>query len=159
MLVKAIMAQVTSDRDYEKVLKKRMYIFYAYIILGIITDILAFKFSTGDTAYLSSFLSGVYSGTGTGLLVCGVIMLIRTKKILKDEVKLKEKRLQEQDERNRTIMQKSMYTAALILIFLVYLALLISGIFNLVVFWTLWIIAVVYMVIFVLLSFYYNKKM
>ena len=159
MLMKAIVSQAPTDRDYTRVLKNRMKLFGAAAALGVLTDVLAVIFSTGNTAYLPSFLSGVYTGVGAGLIMISILMMLRTREILKDEKKVKEQRLKEQDERNQMIAQKSLYMAGIILIFGIYIALLISGIFNMAVFWTLFIVAMSYMVIFTAISVYYNKKL
>jgi tellurite resistance protein TehA-like permease len=159
MLLKAIISNATTDKDYKKVLKKRIYLFYIMMALGTITLALSIIFSTGSHAYLSAFLSGVYSGVGSALIALSVIFIIKTRKILKDEIKLKQKRLEEQDERNQMITQKAIYSAAIILNILVYIGLMIAGIFNLVVFWTLWIVLVVFMLTFIILQVYYRKKL
>lgn len=159
MFIKAVMSLATTDKDYRKTLKKRICMYYIMILLGVITFTLSIIFSTGSFAYLSDFLSGVYTGTGSALIAIGIVFIIKTKKILKDEGKIKQKRLAEQDERNQMITQRAMYTSSVILIFLAYISLMISGIFNLAVFWTLWVIIAVYMVIFISLLIYFNKKL
>ncbi len=159
MFIKAVMSLATTDKDFRKTLKKRIYMYYIMILLGAVTLTLSTIFSTGDHAYLSDFLSGVYTGTGSALIAIGIVFIIKTKKILKDEGKIKQKRLAEQDERNQMITQRAMYTSSVILIFLAYISLMISGIFNLAVFWTLWVIIAVYMVIFISLLVYFNKKL
>lgn len=159
MFLKAIISLATTDKDYRKTLKKRMCMYYIMILLGAITLTLSIIFSTGSLAYLSSFLSGVYSGIGSALIAIGIVFIIRTRKLLKDEAKLKQKMLEERDERNQMIIQKAMCSASTILLIVAYISLIISGIFNLVVFWTLWIILIVYMVIFISLLVYFNKKL
>lgn len=153
-----MMAQSTMDKDYREVLKKRMKLSFAMIILGAITLILSILFSNGKYDYLSDFLSGIYTGLGSGLIAGGLVRLIKMKIILKDEKKLKQKKLVEQDERNQMIKQKSMYSAASVLIILAYLGLLVSGIFNLTVFFTLWVVTMVYLAVFFVMNVYYSKK-
>ena len=159
MLLKAIICNATTDKDYKKVLKKRMYLFYIMMALGTITLAISFIFSNGKYDYLPDFLSGFYTGIGAALITIGLIFIIKIKNILKDEKKLKEKRLEEQDERNQMITQKAIYSAAIILNILAYIGLMIAGIFNLVVFWTLWIVLVVFLATFVILQVYYSKKL
>ncbi|HBL06883.1 MAG TPA: hypothetical protein DDZ33_08185 [Clostridium sp.] len=159
MLLKAIISNATTDKDYKKVLKKRISLLYIVIILGVATLAISFIFSVGKYNYLPDFLSGFYTGIGASLITIGLIFIIKIKKLLKDENKLKEKRLEEQDERNQLITQKSLYSAAIILNILAYIGLMISGIFNLAVFWTLWTVLIIFMVIFVILQVYYSKKL
>ncbi len=103
-------------------------------------------------------INGIYTGVGSGLIVGGFIVLIKMKIILKDEKKLKQKKLEEQDERNQMIKQKAMYSSAYILIILTYLGLMVSGIFNLTVFFTLWVVTMVYLAVFIIMNLYYSKK-
>lgn len=158
MILKVMMSMSATEKDYREILKKRIYLFYTFILLGGITLILSYIFSNGKTAYLSPFLSGLYTGIGVGLFVCGIAFLIKTKKILKDEKKLKEKKLEEQDERNKTIAQKTMSTTGIVLLFSIYLGLIVSGIFNMIVFWTLWVLVMVYFIIFFICYIYYKNK-
>lgn len=159
MILKVMMSASTAGKDYREVLKKRNYLFYAFIFLGILTMILSLVFSGGSHNYLSPFLSGLYMGIGTGLTLVGVLFLFKTRKILGDEKKLREKKLAEQDERNITIAQKTMSATGLLLLFVIYLGLIFSGIFSMTVFWTLWILVMVYFVIFVACYFYYKHKL
>ena len=154
MILKMIMSQGITDKDYKEVLKKRVGLCYIIIILGFITlglDVVFFS-------YLSDFLSGVYVGIGAGLIGAGVVLLIKIKKVLKDEKKIKQKRLSEQDERNIMIKQKAAQSSTVVILVLAYLGLMVAGIFNLIVFWTLWVVVAVFMIVFVMFSFYYNRK-
>ena len=128
-------------------------------VLGAITLAFCILFSTGKYAYLSDFLSGVYTGVGVGLIAASLGLIVKTKKLLKDEKKMKEKRIKEQDERNQMIGQKAMFSATVILMILAYIGLMVSGIFNLAVFWTLWIVIMIYMVTFMISSVYYSKRL
>ncbi|ADL50244.1 hypothetical protein [Clostridium cellulovorans] len=154
MILKMLMSQTGTDKDYKEVLKKRIGLCYVVVVLGLSTLGLALFFSS----HLSSFLSGVYTGIGAGLIGAGIALIIKMKRVLKDEKKIKQKRLSEQDERNIMINQKAVQASTIVILVLAYLGLMVSGIFNLIVFWTLWVVVAVFMVVFVIFSFYYNKK-
>ena len=49
---------------------------------------------------VDDYMLGVYCGIGVGLICSGIVFLIRNKRLMKDEEKLKEARLQVTDERN-----------------------------------------------------------
>lgn len=159
MLLKAIMPTCTTDKDYKKVLNKRISLLYIMISLGVITVALSFIFSNGKYNYLPDFLSGFYTGIGSALIAIGLVFIMKIKNILKNEKKLKEKRLEEQDERNQMILQRAMSLTAKAIIVIAYIGLLISGIFNLIVFYTLFVIILVYIVIFALSHMYYKTKL
>jgi len=48
MLLKAIISNATTDKDYKKVLKKRISLLYIVIILGVATLAISFIFSVGN---------------------------------------------------------------------------------------------------------------
>ncbi len=85
MLLKAIISNATTDKDYKKVLKKRISLLYIVIILGVATLAISFIFSVGKYNYLPDFLSGFYTGIGASLITIGLIFIIKIKKLLKDE--------------------------------------------------------------------------
>ncbi|BCN29140.1 hypothetical protein [Anaeromicropila herbilytica] len=159
MIVKAFLSQVTNDKDYKVVLKKRIGFMYILLFLGLVTLLFGFLFSFGDKPHLSDFLSGVYAGVGTVLIVSAIGLIFRIKRTLKDEVKIKQERIKEQDERNQTIIQKSIYSAGIVSMILMYIALMIAGIFNIVVFWTLWVLVMGNAIVYSVMYLYYSKKM
>jgi ABC-type transport system involved in multi-copper enzyme maturation permease subunit len=159
MIFKIITSTTASDEEFREVLKARIYLFLSMILLGVITMVLSIIFSNGKYAYLTPFTNGIYSGFGGAILVIGIIFMIRTKKVLRNEKRLKETRLWEQDERNKLISQKTRSATAIILIILLYVGIIVSGIFNMTVFWTLWTVIMLYFFIFILFFVYYNKKL
>lgn len=76
-----------------------------------------------------SFFSGFYSGTGFFLLVFSAVMFIRISRILRDEPALRREFTQCSDERNRCIRQKAAQSAAMMLFLLLYIVLLVAGLF------------------------------
>jgi hypothetical protein len=159
MLIRGVLSQATTDKEYKSILKRRLILIGIILILGIITIIFSFLFSFGEDPHLSDFLSGVYCGVGGAVTVGSIINIVKIIHILKDEKKIKLKRIEEQDERNQMIAQKAMNTGGNIVLIITYIGLLVSGIFNIVVFWTLWVVVMVSSAIFAILHLYYNKKL
>ena len=92
-----------------------------------------------DSAYYMEFwgkmkaddyMLGVYCGIGVGLICSGIIFLIRNKRLMKDEGKLKEARLQVTDERNIEIGSRALRMAAFVLLIVMYLAFLFGGLYD-----------------------------
>jgi len=159
MLLNTILALTTTDTDYKKVLRKRISLCYVILALGLITLVFTGLFSMGKYDYLPDFLSGFYTGIGFALISISLVTMFKIRNIMKDEKKLKEKKLKEQDERNQLIALKSLYSAGITLIIIAYIALLVSGIFNLVVFWTLFIVIQIYVIAFLIMKVYYSRKL
>lgn len=160
MLIKAILSTtVKSDLDFRRVIKQRQILCFIIMILGIATAAFSFYFSTGQYALLSDFFSGFYFGVGTGLLVAGILAYINCRSLLKNEKKLHEKRLAETDERNKAISQKTLFMTSVVLIIILYIALIVSGLFSMMLFQTLLCIIGLYLLIFLISYAYYNKKL
>lgn len=160
MFMKVMIASTTeNEEEYRGILKNRQIFHYVMIVLGLVCIGGSIFMTIGKSKYFSDFLSGVYCGVGAGTVAASILFLIKNKKVLTDGKKLREKRLQEQDERNRLISSKTVSTSSLILIALMYAGLMVSGIFSLTVFWTLWIVLVGFALLITVLYQYYSKKL
>lgn len=87
----------------EKVLKLRCIYLVVVMIVGVIALVLAFALPN-----LSEMQSGFASGFGISVLVAGGAMLIKSILALKNPEKLRKREIEETDERNVRIMEKSM---------------------------------------------------
>lgn len=105
------------------------------------------------------FLSGLYMGLGCGILAAGAVWFLKIRSILKDERKLRMKRLQEYDERNIQLNLKAHNTAGALLIITGYVIMLIAGFFSMEVFWTVWGLVMLYFALFITGRMIYNKMM
>lgn len=148
-----------NNEEYRKVIRNRMKAMIALIIIGIITMIVGF----GTKAYLKTSINehmlGVYSGVGAGLFVAGVILWIKNILLLNDENKLKESRLSNTDERIQEIGNKSIRTAAYVMLVVMYAAALIGGLFNQVLFQVLICIIFIFILSYMIAFKYYSKRM
>lgn len=118
-----------TNEEYRIVLKKRMKIMIGMIIIGVITAAVALYADFYMHAKVSQKMLGVYTGFGTGLIVAGIILLIKNRLLINNEEKLKESRLNNSDERVQEIVNKSFKAAACVMIVVLYLTALIGGIF------------------------------
>ena len=84
--------------EYKKILKKRLCYSIGWMIMGLIMAIVWFVTDTENT-FLFSF--------GIALVTIGVIRIIQYRKTTKDETSLRQKQLQETDERNRMLAEKA----------------------------------------------------
>lgn len=86
---------------------------------------------------LGGFQEGFYFGIAIGIILASTILKCRINKILNDDKKYKEEEIKYNDERNRYISDKSAITSFIIIMVLLYISLVISGFFNMIVFITL----------------------
>lgn len=84
--------------DFQKKLKRRLYIAVFYIVLGLIFIVSAFL-SSYDNYFISSY--------GIALIVMGIMRIIRYRKITADEKNVRRQELAETDERNRMIAERA----------------------------------------------------
>lgn len=124
----------TTNEEYKAVIKKRMIANGLIIILGLCTLGFEMVAQFGNKITISDYMHGVYTGIGTAFVVIGIILLRRGYQTLHNEEKLKKARLEGTDERNIYIQSKSIQYAGVITFFCAYLAMLIAGIYNEIVF-------------------------
>lgn len=79
---------------------------------------------------VDDYMLGVYCGIGVGLFAAGITLLIRNRRLLKDDAKLKAARLQATDERNIEIASRSLKIAAMVLLVAMYAVFLIGGLLS-----------------------------
>jgi len=132
MLLK--MALGSSKKSIEEKVKFRILLSVALIVLGMASIIISIIF---EHSIPSDFFRGFYAGTGGGLIGAGVIMLAMNIVLLKNKEKLKKTEIEENDERNKFLWSKASSLSFLITFFSLYGGLLIAGIFNIVVFYTI----------------------
>lgn len=147
-----------TDEEYKEVLKGKIKLYYFLACLGVITLLISYICSNYVQLKQGNFLSGVYFGIGVALVVMGILRVVMTKRMLKDDKKLHEIRLNVQDERTKALSQKAMATAGLIILVFAYIGMLVMGFFNLAVFWTFWIMVMGYLLVYLLVRQYYNQK-
>ncbi|NLL75824.1 MAG: hypothetical protein GX235_01040 [Clostridiales bacterium] len=150
--------KVKSNEEFALILQKRIRIFYWLITAGGITAAIALCNELFWHIGENSWLNGVYTGVGSGLIFAAIISIIKNKKVLKDEALLKEERLRTQDERNRTISAKAMQSATFALFILSYIALLIGGFFSRTIFYCFWWIVIIFTFSYLIFRKYYSYK-
>ncbi len=148
-----------TNEEYRKVLKNRMRIMVAIVIVGIITAAVVFGAKFYLKTSIDDYMLGVYSGVSTGLVVSGTILWIKNRLLLNNDEKLKESRLNNTDERIQEISSKSFKVAAIVMLILLYSVGLIGGLF-----YPVLVNAFLFIVCTFLLSYgiafkYYNSKM
>ena len=155
MIIEYLMKMGTeNNEDYEKKVMKRLKATYGVAVLGILTIVFALIFKN----YIANdFLRGFYSGIGLGLIAAALSIGGRLKKLLNDKVKLQEKKIEENDERNIFIITRTAYLSFIISLVVIYLAFIVSGLFNLTVFLTLFVI-IIFMILTLILVYTFLKR-
>ena len=122
--------KATNNEEYRKQIQTKNKYMWGLIVLGIFSAAVAYYCEFFGKMNVDDYMLGVYCGIGVGLVGAGVALLIRNKRLLKDETKLKEARLQATDERNVEIGMRAQKIAAIVLLVAIYLVFLIGGVYN-----------------------------
>lgn len=150
---------VKTNEEYRKVVKNRMRITAAIVIIGIITAAIGFGAKFYLKTWISDYMIGVYFGVGVGLFVSGTILWFKNRLLLNNDEKLKESRLNNTDERIQEISNKSFKAAAVIMLIALYSTALIGGLFYPILVKVLLFISGIFLISYMIAFKYYNSKM
>lgn len=117
---------ITNNEDYKKYLQKRNTIYYWLLLAGILTFLLSFV----EVKQINEMTKGFLAGAGTGLIVGATLMIYKTKRLLKDEDKLKKDRIIKSDERNKMICNQSTKVSLLGLLIIIYVLIIIGILYD-----------------------------
>ncbi len=118
-----------TNEEYKKYLKRRFKCYIMIIIAGILMGTFGVLGEYWIDIPLDDYVMGLYLGVGAGLVLGGILRLIKSRQICEDEEKLKQARLELGDERIQEISSKAFRMAAWILIVVMYVGILIGGVF------------------------------
>ena len=159
MLIQTLSQGAKTDEEYKNKLISGIKRDRVLCIFGVVTIIVALLWMMTDNGVQGSFLCGVFTGTGAVIFFFALKHILKTKKMLKNEKLLHAERLKESDERNHMIAEKAMYWAGVIIMGVCYVVMLVSGFFNMAVFWSVWGMVMAYCILAAVLKKYFEKKL
>jgi predicted lysophospholipase L1 biosynthesis ABC-type transport system permease subunit len=134
MLLKGILCDKTANmEEYKAKRRRRTYVYLGMAVLGVLTllfDFLAVPRLVPQDTPFGGFSKGLYLGAGAALIACGGMMAYRNLRSLKDEALLKRLRAEEEDERSRAIASRATFSAAIVTMVILYLVLVVAGVFS-----------------------------
>lgn len=110
---------------YETVLKMRITISAVLAVLG-----MAALFAACSGWEVFADMKSWYLGSGAGMVGAGIAMAMKNARILRDKQKTEQSRIQEYDERNLYLRDKTMACTGYLMIGILYAGTLISGVFS-----------------------------
>jgi len=142
-----------TNEEYKIELKKRQRLMGILLLLGILTLATMISLIILKPETMENYTACFFSGVGTGLILGGLLGIIKIRKTMNDEAALKEARLTETDEREQAISSKAIHTTLKILLLSIYLLLLLCA------FTAIKAITVLYLLICIfVLSYLINRK-
>lgn len=119
-----------NNDEYRAVLKKRQVIFYLFVLVGLATEGLVLFLIFCTQMAFSEYQLGYLTGLGAGLIFAGVFWLVRIRRRMANEEKLKEFRLRETDERELEVDSLALRATAKLLLVVLYVLLIVAGVFE-----------------------------
>ena len=132
MLFRSLFTGVPADLNaYRARLQAAMRLYAALTALGAFTLLFG---ALGVPALLPEggnveYFSGFYCGMGTGLALGFLVLILRTRRLLRNEAALRRDFTKYTDERNRAIRHRALLAAGVTLFFLLYIAMLVGSLF------------------------------
>lgn len=119
-----------NNEEYRAVLKKRQVAAWLIILVGMATEGLVLFLNFCTRMHFGEYQMGYLLGVGAGLILGGVVAMVRIHRRLADEEKLKEYRLKETDERELEVDSLALRATAKILLVALYVTLIVAGVFD-----------------------------
>ncbi len=116
-----------TNEEYKLELKKRRRLMGILLLLGVLTLGSMIALILLKPEILESYTAGFFCGVGTGLILGGLLGILKIRKTLKDEAAIKKARLTETDEREQAISANAIHTTLKVLLLSIYLLLLLCS--------------------------------
>lgn len=117
-----------TNEEYKIELKKRQHLMGILLLLGILTLATMVSLIILKPETMENYTVGFFCGVGTGLILGGLLGIIKIRKTINNEAALKEARLTETDEREKAISSKAIHTTLKIMFLSIYLLILLCSI-------------------------------
>ena len=111
-----MLMHIFDTSDYDRSLRRRRLMAFGLLAVGI-TGLLCYLFLVRDSDALPDFARGFYLGGASGISIGAVILLIRTTYLLSNPEAQKKAKIQEQDEREKAIINQSFQFAGMFTFF------------------------------------------
>ena len=119
-----------NNEEYRAVLKKRQVVLCLYILAGVATESLVLFLNFCTDMIFAEYRLGYLLGLGAGLIFGGAVGLVRIRRRMASEEKLKEFRLKETDERELEVDSLAYRATARLLLVALYVLLIAAGMFE-----------------------------
>lgn len=116
-----------TNEEYRIELKKRQRLMGFLFLLGVLTLATMISLILLKPETMESYTAGFFTGVGTGLILGGLIGILKIRKTLKDEAALKKARLTETDEREQAISSKEVHATLKVTLLSIYLFLILCS--------------------------------
>ncbi|MDE6589777.1 MAG: hypothetical protein K2K53_05415 [Oscillospiraceae bacterium] len=153
-----MLMRIFDTSDYERSLRRRRLMAFGLLAVGI-TGVLCYLFLIHDRDTFPEFARGFYLGGASGICLGSVFLLIRIQVLLTNPQARKKARIQEQDEREKAIVNQAFQFAGMFTFFASTAALFVLVAVSMEAAGAIFAVVVVYSVTWLLASLYLSKKL
>ena len=111
-----MLMKMFNTSDYDRSLRRRRLVGFGLLAVGII-GVLCYLFLIHDSDVLPDFARGFYLGGASGITIGAVFLLMRVTYLLSNPEARKRAKIQEQDEREKTIINQAFQFAGMFTFF------------------------------------------
>lgn len=144
--------------DYDRSLRRRRLTAFGLLAVGI-TGVLCYFFLIDGSDTLSDYARGFYLGASSGCCLGAVVLLIRVQVLLADPEARKKAKIQEQDEREKAIVNHAFQFAGMFTFFAAVASMFVLVAVSMAAARAVFGVVVVYAVTWLLANIYLSKKL
>ena len=144
--------------DYERSLRRRRLMALGLLAVGI-TGLVCYFLLVRDSEVLPDFTRGFYLGGASGICLGSLILLIRAQYLLTHPEARKKAKIQEQDEREKAIINQSFQFAGMFTFFAAAASMFVLVAVSKAAFGAVFAVVIVFAVTWLLANLYLSKKL
>ena len=145
-------------QDYDRSLRRRRLLALGLLAVGL-TGLACYFLLVRDSETLSDHARGFYLGGATGITAGALILLIRMQYLLTHPEARKKAKIQEQDEREKAIINQAFQFAGLFTFFAAVASMFVLVAVSKAAFGAVFAVVVVYAAVFLLSNLYLSRKL
>ena len=153
-----MLMKVFDTSDYGRSLRRRRLVAFGLLAVGI-TGILCYLFLIKDSDVLPDFARGFYLGGASGICIGSVILLVRVQYLLSNPEARKKAKIQEQDEREKAIVNQAFQFAGMFTFFACAASLFVLVAVSMAAALAVLCVVAVYAIVWLIASLYLSKKL
>lgn len=158
-MLRELLGLNNESMDFKDKCKRRIRINVLFMLLGLVVFMISLIFSQYLADSESTGLPSFYAGLGVGAFAGGFVRLLRNRRYLTDEQLGSKRQVYEMDERIRLMGLRSWSYTGYTMFLLLYLGIVISGFYNVIVMRTLLAVTAIFVLVLFAFSRYLKKIM
>ncbi len=144
--------------DYDRSLRRRRLVAFGLLAVGI-TGIVCYLLLIHDSDVLSDYARGFYLGAASGMTIGAVVLLVRMQYLLTHPEARKKAKIQEQDEREKAIINQAFQFAGMFTFFAAAASMFVLAAVSKTAALAVFGVVVVYAVTWLIANLYLSKKL